>query len=100
MENWPIYLVTLLVHVLMLVSVYVSIYDCTVRASSEKLILYFFALIIPIFGPIFVHNRLKNYVKSRGVWIDVNSGSSYGYSDSRESGSSSGSSDSSCGGGD
>ena len=88
MENWPIYVVLLIVHVLMFTSVSVSIYDCKIRTLSKKLILYFLAIVFPILGPVFVHYRLLNFVKPKGDSFHSNIASPYYANDSSTNSSS------------
>ena len=100
MENWPIYLVSALVHFLMFLSVGYGVVSCQIRTLPEKFSLLLLAFFIPIFGPIIAHNRLNKYIKYRGQWIDVNGGSYFESSGSKEGSTSSDSGCDSGGSGD
>ncbi|WP_194868681.1 hypothetical protein [Pseudoalteromonas sp. PPB1] len=74
MENWPIYLVLLLVHLLVFASSAYAVLSCPIRTAFEKMNLVLLALLVPIFGSIIVHNILQKYVKLKGQWVNVSDG--------------------------
>ena len=77
MENWPIYLVSLLVHLVMFSSAAYSVLSCPIRTTFEKSKLVLLALFLPILGPVIVHYILKKFVKHKGQWIDISGGSNF-----------------------
>ena len=98
MENWPILLVLLMVHILMVIGAVIPIMQCPYRTFLDKFALFLIALLIPILGVIYVTSRFKNTIYHNGQWIDTTD--AYGmYRDSSNHSSDSDGGDSGGGGG-
>ncbi|TMO55881.1 hypothetical protein [Pseudoalteromonas phenolica] len=100
MENWPIFLVSLLVHLVMFSSAAYSVLSCQIRTASEKSNLVLLALFLPILGPAIVHHILKRFVKHKGQWLDMSGASNFETSGSIDNSASSDSGGDSGSGGD
>ncbi|WP_158971809.1 hypothetical protein [Paraglaciecola sp. L3A3] len=91
MGTFPILVTTAIIHLVMFLAVSASIYDCVSHSKYQKLGLILIALVIPIFGPIYVNYLLKRIAVGGSFFINPSSHDSF---DDSGSDTSCGSSDS------